>query len=402
MKICFVANATSIHNKRWASWFAQNGHDVHIVSFWDAEIKGVTVHYIKLLPSILTSLKNSVFQRKSLALLGKDTPPEKALKGFRSTLMTYFSFISQPLDNWRIKRTIQRIKPDILHGHYVTNYGFHAASSGFHPLVISAWGSDVLVDPGLSRFNRHRVKFALEEADLVTSESNYTRSATIELGASSQSNYIIQMGVDTDIFKPLPKASLKKELGIAGDDPSVISTRGFKPIYNYETIIRAIPYVLEESPNAKFVLCGSGSDSKTMLQSIANELGVAPSIRFVDEVAHDEVPEYLNMADLYISIPYSDSISIALLEAMACSLPVIVSDLPTNRELVRNDWNGYIVSLNSPQQLGRAIIRLLQNKETRKLFGKRNRTLVREKAEYNKNMKKMGELYQELVRRSKR
>lgn len=401
MKICFVANATSIHTKRWASWFAQNGHDVHIVSFWDAEIKGVTVHHIKLLPSILTSLKNSVLQRQSSALSGKGTPTEKAPQGFRSTLMAYFSLISQPLDNWRIKRIIKRIKPDILHGQYVTNYGFYAACTGFHPLVISAWGSDVLIDPGVSRFSRHRVEFALKRADLIASVSSHVRSATTELGASSQNNHIIQPGVDTNIFRPFPGVSLRSELDIAENDPVVISTRGFKPIYNYETLIQAIPYVLKESPNAKFILHGSGSDRKAILQSIANELGIAQSIRFVAPVSHSELPEYLNMADLYISIPFSDGMSNALLEAMACSLPVIVSDLPANREVVKGDWNGYIVPVKNPQAVADAIISLFQNKEKRELFGQRSRTLVREKAKHNTNMVKMEKLYKRLVKEFK-
>lgn len=401
MRICLVANATSIHTKRWASWFAQNGHDVHIVSFWDAEIKGVTVHHIKLLPSILTSLKNSVLQRQPSALSVKDTPTEKALKSFRSTLMSYFTLISQPLDNWRIKRTIKRIKPDILHGHYVTSYGFYAACSGFHPLVITAWGSDVLIDPGLSRFNRHRVEFALKRADLIICEGENLRERMIQFGAIPDRIKKLYWAVDTEIFSPDKKDDmLHHDLGLSGS-PVVISTRSLNPVYDIETLVKAVPLVLAQVPETRFIIGGSGTQA-VYLKRLSQSLGIADNMRFVGEVPYEDMPKYLALADIYVCTSLSDGgFALSTKEAMSCGLPVVVTDFGDSRKWVHDGVNGFVVPLSNPGALASKIVYLLSHKDDWRKMGQVNRRMVEEKANWEREMGKLEKLYEELVERGK-
>lgn len=117
MKICYFADAQSIHTERWVKWFVKRGHEVHLISFKKAKIENVNFHYIGPLKSV-----------------------------------PYFSILCSPilfllfLKFRTIRKLIKEIDPDIVHGHYLTEHGFLAAASGFKPLVVSAWGSDVLIN----------------------------------------------------------------------------------------------------------------------------------------------------------------------------------------------------------------------------------------------------------------
>src|SRR5207245_10060874 len=106
MRILFVAEAPSIHTRRWAEYFRDKGVDVHIASFRPYEIRGVTVH---------------ILPRFGLGKLG------------------YFFAL------WALPKLYASLRPDIVHAHYVTSYEFLAALAGLHPLIVTGWGSDVLL-----------------------------------------------------------------------------------------------------------------------------------------------------------------------------------------------------------------------------------------------------------------
>ena len=111
MRICYLADAESIHVQRWADYFAQRGHEVHLISFKHSNIHNTIPHFLRRLP----------FRLEVVSLLLNSLP-------------VFF----------QIKRLLQKIKPDIIHAHYVWEYGIAGALTRFQPFVISAWGSDVL------------------------------------------------------------------------------------------------------------------------------------------------------------------------------------------------------------------------------------------------------------------
>jgi len=207
--------------------------------------------------------------------------------------------------------------------------------------------------------------------------------------------FVIQWGVDLNLFKRL-NSQLKTS------DHTVLSTRSFEPIYNIDTIIEAVPYVIDRFPETNFILKNGYGKGESQLRELAKQLNVLQNINIVNElVEYNEMPKFLNDADIFISVPSSDSSSVSLQEAMACSLPVIVSDLPANREWITDGWNGYIVPVRDPKALANKIIKLLENKEERDLFGKRNMELITERADHEKHMLKMEELYESLLLKSK-
>ena len=383
MRICFLATTQSIHTRRWASWFAQHGHEVHIISFessfpawlkpsklkankfsWNAEVAGITVHHVKTLPSIPHSL-----------------------------------LVSQPLDNLRVKHIIRKIKPDIVHGHVVFPYGFYAACSGFHPSVLTTWGSDVLIAPKQSKISSGEVNYAMGRVDLITTDAEHMVGEMIRLGASREKIEIIHFGTDTRKFNPGQRSEeLRRELGIV-DSPTIISARGLNPVYNVETLILAIPMVLEEFPEAKFIIAGKGSQREN-LENLTISLGVAKSTKFVGRLSQDELPQYLASSDIYVSTSLSDAgLSASTAEAMACGLPVVITDFGDNRKWVEDNVNGFVIHLRDPEALASKIIYLLHNKDDRIEFGRANRRVIQERNDWGKEMGRMEKLYYRLIER---
>lgn len=361
MKICYIADGQSIHTQRWVKYFANKGHEVHLISYKNAEIENVNFHYIS--PRIRIPYF-SIFGTLILVVLKIRT----------------------------IKRLIKEINPDIIHGHYLIDPGFYAAASGFKPLVVSAWGSDVLVRPKKSVVSRWITKYVLKRADLIHSVSEYLTEELILLGVDKEKIVTIPFGVDTEKFNPcVDDSEIRKSLGW-NDNPIVISTRSFEPIYNIECLINAIPMVIKDIPDAKFIIKGTGH-LENKLKNMVEELGISDSVKFVGHVLYEELPSYLSYADVYVSTSLSDGTSVSLLEAMSCGLPVVVTNIEGNKPWIKNGKNGYLFEKKDSDTLAKHIINLIKNKEKSKIFGEKNREIVKKRGDWDKNMGEVEQLY---------
>jgi glycosyltransferase involved in cell wall biosynthesis len=362
LKLCYLANGKSIHTLKWIRYFAEKGHDVHLVTFDDTDqIEGVGVHNIR----------------------------------YRSKLAYPFRILD-------VREVIREIDPDILHAHFVSHYGVYAALSGFQPLVVTAWGSDILIEPKKSIIKKCLVKYVLKKADMITCDAEHMREAIKSLGIPAEKVNIIFFGIDTKKFKPEEKSKeLRAKLEINGS-PAIISLRNLESLYDVESLIRATPLVLREIPEAKFIIAGKGS-AEERLRNLAVSLNVLDSVRFIGFVPNDELPKYLNAMDVSVSTSLSDAgIAASTAEAMACGLPVIVTDVADNRQWVKDGENGFVVPVKDPKLLAERIIYLLKNVDIRKQFGNANRKIIEENNDYYKEMAKMEDIYQELVERQEK
>ncbi len=370
MKICYIA-PLSIHTNRWVKYFANNGHEVHLIT--TAKPSGESIDNVKL------------------HLLKRFGP--------RMPLVNYI-INSLPLV-LQFKRLIRNINPDIIHAHCIMDTTLLGAVSGFHPFVVTPWGSDVLITLQKSIIWRWIVKYALKKADLITCDAEHIQEPLIQLGADPRKINLIYFGVDIRKFNLGQRDErLRKELGILGS-PAIISLRRFEPIYDVESLVTAVPLVLREVPKAKFLLVEKGSQ-EAELKKLAKSLGVSDSVRFVGWVPGDELPRYLASADIYVSTSLSDAgLAASTAEAMACGLPVIITDFGDNRKWVQDGINGFIIPVRAPEVLASKIIYLLQNEGNRKKFGQANRRIIEEKNNWEREMGKMYRLYKALVRKYK-
>lgn len=366
MRICYIAPAESIHTQKWVKYFAGRGYEVHLIS------------------------------RKPFEGNGIENVRLYQLASFRYPILLRY-----PYDTIGIRRLITRIKPDILHVHYATGYGLLGALSGFHPFILSVWGSDVLVAPRQSIVYKLVVELAIRRADVIHCDADHILAPLIKLGAKPEKVKLIFFGVDTQKFRPTQvNGKLRQELGLF-DAPTVISVRSLEPIYDIETLINSIPLVLKEVPEAKFVIVGGGSQ-EAKLKEQAESLGISQSVLFTGRIPNDELPRYLSSADIYVSTSLSDAgLASSTAEAMSCGLPVIVTDFGDNRKWVADGTNGFLIPLRNPEVLASKIVYLVRNKEISDKFGVINRQIIEERNDWQKEMRKIEELYETFLKRSR-
>ncbi len=244
-----------MHTVRWIRYFANKRYEVHFItsSKPSGDINNMKVH-----------------------ILWRFGPRAR----FVNYLINSVSHLIQ------FRRLIKNINPDIVHAHTIMDVTLLAAASGFHPLVITPWGSDVLIAPQKSIVSKWIVKYVLKRADLITCDAEHIQAPLVRFGADPKKIKLIYSGVDIQKFNPEQgDESLKKELGILGS-PTIISLRRFEPIYDIESLITAAPLVLKEFPKAKFLLVGTGSQ-EAELRKLAKSIGVSESVKFVGWVPED-------------------------------------------------------------------------------------------------------------------
>ena len=365
MKICYIAEGGSIHTQRWLNYFVAKGHEVHLI-YWQARPgyhENVHIHLLKRCAPKIWSLTR------------------------------YFSFLQ-----WifQIRKLVKEIKPDVIDAHFVIDNGLLAACSGFHPFVVTAWGSDVLIFPRRNFIWKIVAGFVLKRADKVVCNSEVLKKGIVDLGIDPGKIDKISHGVNTKHFNPGRRdSSLKEKIGIAGFT-TIISIRHLRPLYNVEMLVRAVPLVLKQAPQTCFIIGGEG-EQKVYLENLAAELGVSGSIKFIGYINHEELPGYLASSDIYVTTSRSDSSSQSLQEAMACELAPVATDLPANREWIIDGENGFVVPQDDYLAMAGKIVYLVNNKEVREKIGKVNRKIIEDRAEQEKEMGRVEKNYAALT-----
>ncbi|MFA5839213.1 MAG: glycosyltransferase family 4 protein [Candidatus Margulisiibacteriota bacterium] len=358
MKICFLAGSNSIHSYKWINFFANKGHAVSWISLAPSnfgKIEFANYHEIITSPVNIKTVLHAIVKTRKL---------------------------------------IKEINPDIIHIHSAGTYGVVGSIAGWgYPQVITVWGSDVIL--GIKYWLRKlMLKFILSRAALVTCDAEHMLKTMLKLGISKKKIRIINFGIDTHKFCVGNNCGhVREKLKILAA-PMIISLRSFEPIYDVSSLIGAIPFVLKEFPDAAFVLAGTGSLDQS-LKALVGKLMVGQNVRFIGMLKNDELPAYLQAADLYVSTSLSDAgIAASTAEAMACGLPVVITDSGENNLWVKDGTDGYIVPVSNPVILAERIIHLLRNKELRDRMSARSREIIKMKNDYWTEMEKMDKLYE--------
>jgi len=367
MKICYLADWRSIHTLRWIKFFAER-HDVDLISL--------------------------DYSKNDARLFG---PDEYEKLGVRVHLVGREGAerFSTP---FKVRGLIKKIQPDIVHSHYASHYGFLGAFSGFHPLVITAWGSDVLIEPQESFSKNFQVKYALKRGDLFTCDGENTAIKLAELGANKDRIARIYFGVDTTNVNPnksnpeLFKKYLKDKSSLV-----ILNIRGFSSVYDPDTFINAIPLVLTSFPNTVFAMAREGEERKKYMEKV-KDMGIEQSVAFIGNIPSVDMPSFLASADIYVSMSVSDSgISAATAEAMASGIPVISTNVADIGLWVKDGQNGFVIPKGSSQDLADRLNYLLSNENVRKSMGQEARRTIVERQDYRTEMAKMGSIYMRLV-----
>jgi len=296
--------------------------------------------------------------------------------------------------SYLVKRLLNGMEPDLTIGNNALSYGFYTALAKFKPFFLFVWGSDVLVWPKKSFFFKSVAEYSLKKADVILVDSDVQLRACIRLGAS-ESKIIKAPWFDVNEIRSIKidnerKREIRRNLGISEDEIVVISTRSHESVYSVETLILAASEILKNVHKIKFLIVGGGSRTR-FLERLAQKQGVSSKILLIGKVSRGGVIEYLQASDIYVSTSLSDGTSASLLEAMACKVPPIVTDIPGNREWIADERSGLFFPVKDSQKLAEKIVRLLRDEDFRKSLGEKARERVSEKADWSRNSKLLDE-----------
>jgi glycosyltransferase involved in cell wall biosynthesis len=388
LKIAFIGWANSQHVRSWVSWFAGRGHEVHLLSHVYEDIPGVKVH----------SFQN----RSAKAVSGNGAAGTNMLSQlWASAKFNYLSYLKYPGYIRQARELLGQIKPDLLQGFYLGFAGYIGAFAGKHPFMVFTGGPDLLAYPRRSLFHRLWTGYALSKIDYLTHTSEEANAAAQKMGFPADRSRFLHIGVDLREFNPrIGAGNIKSELGIAGH-PLILSTRGlYDKYYNISGLLKTFALVLKENLSARLVLKYYSAPEKSKFVELAKKLGIYDKIIWKGEVDYRDLPAYYRAADAYVSLSFTDSGPVSMLEAMACGLTPIVSKQKNIGEWVKDGFNGYLVDPDDHRSAAAAILSVLSDKTQRELFGKRNVDIIRQRADRENCFKKIEEISYRLVKKS--
>lgn len=232
------------------------------------------------------------------------------------------------------------------------------------PFIVTFWNGDLqwkakwnTID-GLIKKNI--VSCGINDACQITVNTKRALDICIKYGASKNKvNLIRYPGVDLKIFFPASSEKARKALNIK-TDKVVLWPRGLGQYLNSEILVLCAPLVLDKYPSTTFIVLIGNDNIKELdkHKRLSNKLGVSNSFRWESRVDWNTMPLFYNAADVTISISSKDSFPNCMIESMACKTPVIMGDLPSIKEWLEDNKNGFLVKLNDPDALAEEIISL--------------------------------------------
>lgn len=370
VKICLLCDAQSIHFQRWATYLQMRGHTVKIFSQRYEPLQGIEV--------------------SPMGVPRAPIPMSQGIKKFFKALYR----IKRGVD---IRRQLKGFSPHLIHAHFLTDAGWIASWTGYHPFVLTAHGSDVLVHPNSSLIDKFTARYCLRKADVVTTVANHMKKPLLKLGCLPSKLVRLPNFVDIEVFNINRRK--RRSYGTKLNQSSVLSVRDLKPIYHVDVLIKAIPAVVREIPDVKFYIIGEGSEKKALVE-LAKELQVLPSVQFIAHQPHRRLSEIFQQADIYVSTSWSDGLCVSLLEAMASGLYPIVTDIPGSREVIEDGTNGSLVPRGDEKALGAKIIEIIRNPQALPAIIRRNFELIQSQYEQDHVMSMVEDLYCKIVERS--
>jgi glycosyltransferase involved in cell wall biosynthesis len=308
-------------------------------------------------------------------------------------LKKYLDYLSQI---FQIRFYIRNIKPDLLNVLFLTDYGFFGALCRFHPYVVTPWGSDILRHPYQKKFWLISNKFSLKSSDLIFCNSKPMHQVLVgKLEVPEEKiKDITWNGVDRTIFNShncdylRDKHKLKNKV-------ILFSNRNLEPIYNIDRILRMFADLNRILRESVLLVAGDGSQREVLLK-LCVKLQLNKSVIFLGRLSPYLMSDYLNIADIYITVPQSDSCSGSLLEAFACEKIVIASDIPANKVWIENSRNGWLVNPENKEEFTsvclHAIKQPLKDKEI-----KNNLRVIKKQADYYTNMLRVEKEFSRLI-----
>ena len=358
MRIALLGPANSIHLQRWAAALVGCGHAVSVVS------------------------QHRVDRSLFPAQADVHWLPHATQPGYFANVFA----LRRHLSSWR---------PDLLNVHYASGYGTTGALAGFRPTLLSVWGSDVYDFPHESAFKGWLVRRVLRRATAIASTSHAMAAQVRRLTPERRDIAVTPFGVDLVRFAARRSPEGPLTIGIV---------KSLAPKYGVDLLLRAFAGLCADAevqaahPACRLLIVGEGPQRDELVR-LAAQLGITERTQFVGAVPHAEVPHWLRQLHIYAAPSRldSESFGVAVIEAGACGLPVVVSDAGGLPEVVVAGTTGLVVPRDDVPALQAALKRLVLDAALRDRLGAAGRAHVEREYEWGRCVDRMERCYADTI-----
>lgn len=283
-------------------------------------------------------------------------------------------------------KLVKKEKPDIIHCGAVIPFGFYGLffKRFFRtPYILHTLGEEITYFKK-SRFKKKIISNLLQNADKVITLSRFIKREVIELGVREENTAIIPLWVDTDRFKPRDVKYLKEKLHLQ-DKKIILTVSRLVERKNHETVIKSLPKILEKVPDLVYIIVGIGP-TEGKLKKLAKEINLDKYIIFTGRLPHNSLADYYNVSDVFImpnrvleETGELEGLGVVFLEANACGKPVIGGRSGGTEDAIIDGKTGLLIDkVTDPDEISRAILKLLLDEELCRKMGEDGRERVRE------------------------
>ncbi|MGK0364134.1 MAG: N-acetyl-alpha-D-glucosaminyl L-malate synthase BshA [Saprospiraceae bacterium] len=259
---------------------------------------------------------------------------------------------------------------DLLHVHYAIPHATVAymakkillREGRYVPVITTLHGTDITL-VGHNKDFAPVVEFGINKSDGVTAVSQNLKNQTNEYFNIEKDIKVIYNFIDFERFKPTDKNHFKKALAPDGE-PILTHVSNFRKVKRVQDVVKIFHKIYKEKP-CKLLLIGDGPERRNV-EETCREIGLCHEVRFLGK--QDAVEEILNISDLFILPSENESFGLAALEAMACKVPVISTNVGGLPEINIHGETGFLSDVGDVEDMGNNALKILKDPETLERF----------------------------------
>ncbi len=404
MRLLFVVDGRSPIALNWIQYFCQDEtHEVHLVSTYPCtpQLRLTSAHVI---PTAFATAAGTGETGTGASALARRVLPV----GFRTGLRQWLAPMTLPGARRSLQDLIRQIQPDLVHAMRIPYEGMLAGlvmekmrssnkkGERIPPLVLSVWGNDFTLHARATPQMAALTRLAVRHATALHADCQRDLRLAAKWGFDPQKPRVLlpgSGGVQLDIF--FPSEPNEKVTESQHDSPRVINPRGFRAYVRNDAFFHAIPRVLKEMPDVRFVCPAMAGEAKA--ERWVKTLGIQHAVELLPQQPRPKMAELFRSCQVAVSPTTHDGTPNTLLEGMACGCFPVAGDIESLQEWVKTGINGLLVDPRSPDALADAILHALRDPQLRRSATEINTRLVAERADYWRVMADAEKFYRKML-----
>jgi glycosyltransferase involved in cell wall biosynthesis len=391
MKLLYIADGRSPIARNWITYFIRPEHEVHLVSTSSCPpLPGLAS--LQTLPVAFSGTGIQVKDGKVVKSGGLGTLRRLVPLGVRTFIRQQLGPLTLSKPASHLNQILTKIQPDLVHAIRYPYEGILAAlADPAAPLLVSVWGNDFTLHAAANPTIDRLIRRALARTDALHPDCQRDLTIAHEIGFPAGRPAIVlpgSGGIRSEIFhppgEPRPEAP-----------PLIINPRGFRAYIRNDTFFAAIPLVLKEIPQARFIC--PAMEHEPQAHTWLNQYQISDSVELLPLVPHQQMADLFRQAQIVVSPSTHDGTPNTLLEAMACGCFPVAGNIESIREWLTHGQNSLLVDPADPAALAEAIIQAIQNPALRQQADQHNQQLIASRADYQSVMAQAETFYQEVA-----